>query len=45
MSTGQPVREGGRRPLLDDLGTTLLHRFGIEPTRYGYDGVVMEPLA
>jgi len=45
MSTGQPARAGVRRPILDDLGTTILRRFGVEPTRYGYDGVVMDPLA
>lgn len=36
---------GGTRHLtLDDVGTTLLHLFGIEPTRYGYFGRPIEPL-
>lgn len=35
---------GKRHLLLDDIGTTLLHLFGIEPTRYGYAGRVLEPL-
>jgi hypothetical protein len=35
---------GARHTVLDDVGTTLLHLFGIEPTQYGYAGRVIEPL-
>ena len=35
---------GARHLLLDDIGTTLLRLFGIEPTRYGYFGRPLEPL-
>jgi hypothetical protein len=35
---------GTRHTQLDDVGTTLLHLFGIEPTEYGYAGRVIEPL-
>lgn len=34
--------DAGRVPLLDDLGTTLLHLAGIDPERYGYTGKVCE---
>jgi uncharacterized protein (DUF1501 family) len=32
---------GSSHVLLDDIGTTLLHLFGIEPTQYGYGGRVL----
>jgi len=35
---------GTRHLVLDDVGTTLLHLFGIDPTRYGYFGRPIEPL-
>lgn len=35
---------GSRYLTLDDVGTTLLHLFGIEPTQYGYAGRVIEGL-
>lgn len=36
--TGQPVRAGGDSIELEDLGTTVLHIAGIEPSVYGYTG-------
>ena len=39
--TGDPA-EAGRVPLLDDVGTTLLHLAGLDPERYGYRGKVCE---
>jgi uncharacterized protein (DUF1501 family) len=35
---------GSRHLVLDDVGTTLLRLFGVEPTRYGYTGLPVEPL-
>jgi len=34
--------EAGRVPLLDDVGTTLIHLAGLDPERYGYTGRVCE---
>jgi len=37
--TGE-VAAAGRLPLLDDIGTTLMHLAGVAPERYGYEGEV-----
>lgn len=39
--TGDPAA-AGRVPLLDDVGTTLLHLAGLDPERYGYRGQICE---
>lgn len=39
--TGDPA-DAGRVPVLDDIGTTLLHLAGLDPERYGYSGNVCE---
>jgi hypothetical protein len=36
------LADAGRVPLLDDVGTTLLHLAGLDPERYGYTGRVCE---
>jgi hypothetical protein len=41
-STGKLT--GTRYTTLDDIGTTLLRMFGVEPTQYGYQGRPLEPL-
>jgi hypothetical protein len=47
MMEGLPIspksgRSGQHRLLLDDVGTTLLHAFRLEPGLYGYSGEVLE---
>jgi hypothetical protein len=37
MATGMP-EAGATHLALDDLGTTLLHMTGYDPTMYGYRG-------
>jgi hypothetical protein len=39
--SGEPLASG-RVPVLDDVGTTMLHIAGIDPERYGYSGRVCE---
>ena len=39
--TGAPAA-AGRVPLLDDVGTTLLHLAGLDPERYGYSGRICD---
>lgn len=39
--TGEPT-PAGRVPLLDDMGSTLLHLAGLDPERYGYRGKICE---
>ncbi|HWU90164.1 MAG TPA: DUF1501 domain-containing protein [Kofleriaceae bacterium] len=38
---GDPA-DAGRVPLLDDVGSTLLHLAGLDPERYGYRGKVCD---
>ncbi len=38
---GDPAA-AGRVPLLDDVGTTMLHLAGLDPERYGYRGKVCD---
>jgi len=38
-ANGDPIA-AGRVPLLDDVGTTMLHLAGLDPERYGYRGEV-----
>ena len=44
LETGMP-KTGGHMMAFDDVGTTLLRVFGIEPSRYGYFGKTMPFLA
>lgn len=41
LKTGKNVRTGGSDILIDDVGTTLLHVAGIDPSLYGYNGNVL----
>jgi hypothetical protein len=43
LQTGQP-QDGGHSPLVDDIGTTLLHLTGFDPTQFGYAGELVECL-
>jgi hypothetical protein len=38
LTTGLPVDVGGGQIGLDDVGTTLLHMAGIDPSVHGYNG-------
>jgi hypothetical protein len=42
LATGRLT--GSRHVILDDIGSTLLRVFGIEPTQYGYPARPIEPL-
>ncbi len=42
--TGRCDGASRRVPVLDDVGTTLLHLAGLDPTRYGYTGQVLKCL-
>ena len=42
LSTGGSPASGGRIPILDDIGTTLLASAGLDPQRYGYNGKLLE---
>lgn len=44
MDTETGRLTGSSHVQLDDVGTTLLHLFGIDPTQYGYGGRVIRPL-
>jgi uncharacterized protein (DUF1501 family) len=42
LQTGRDVSTGGQLMTLDDLGTTLLHAAGFQPSIYGYTGRNLE---
>lgn len=42
VATGRPAKKGGRRPILDDVGATLLSVAGLQPERFGYNGTVLD---
>jgi hypothetical protein len=41
LASGEAVAQGGHKLQLDDLGATLLHRAGIDPGLYGYNGELL----